>query len=89
MAQCLYLEYSFKRIDDILKNKSFLSDWVLATYKLGIPKVLGGKTKSGRYREGLLDKLGNEPIEDAWISFGPDVFRYITDVIDYRDKYKY
>jgi membrane-bound lytic murein transglycosylase MltF len=87
-AQCLYLEYSFKRIDDVLINKSNLMDWTLAAYKLGIVKVLGGRNKSGRYIKGIFERLANEPIEDAWITFGMPVFDYIADVIDTRDKYK-
>lgn len=88
MAQCLYLEYSFKRIDDIVINKNNLIDWTLATYKLGIVKVLGGRNKSGRYVKGVLERLANEPIEDAWITFGMPVFDYISDVIETRDTYK-
>ena len=87
-AQCLYLEYSFKRIDDVLVNKDNLMDWTLATYKLGIVKVLGGRTKTGRYVKGILERLANEPIEDAWITFGMPIFYYIADVIETRDKYK-
>jgi membrane-bound lytic murein transglycosylase MltF len=88
MAQCLYLEYSFKRIDDILINKNYLTDWTLASYKLGVVKVLGGRTKSGRYVKGIFEKLANEPIEDAWITFGMPIFDYISDVIDTLDTYK-
>jgi hypothetical protein len=88
MAQCLYLEYSFKRIDDVLINKSNLMDWTLATYKLGIVKVLGGRNKSGRYIKGIFEKLANEPVEEAWITFGMKIFEYISDVIDTRDTYK-
>jgi soluble lytic murein transglycosylase-like protein len=88
LAQCLYLEYSFKRIDDLLINKNYLLDWTLAAYKLGIVKVLGGTTKSGRHVKGIFDKLANEPIEEAWMTFEPELFEYISDVIDTRDKYK-
>ena len=88
LAQCLYLEYSFKRIDDVLINKSNLMDWTLATYKLGIVRVLGGRTKSGRYVKGIFERLANKPIEDAWITFGMPTFDYIADVIETRDKYK-
>jgi membrane-bound lytic murein transglycosylase MltF len=88
LAQCLYLEYSFKRIDDLLINKSYLLDWTLATYKLGIVKVLGGTTKSGRYVKGMFEKMANEPIEEAWMTFEPELFEYISDVIDTHDKYK-
>ena len=87
-AQCLYLEYSFKRIDDLLINKNYLLDWTLATYKLGIVKVLGGRSKSGRYVNGIFEKFANEPIEEAWLEFGMDVFDYISDVVDTRNAYK-
>ena len=63
-------------------------DWTLAAYKLGIVKVLGGRNKSGRYIKGIFERLANEPIEDAWITFGMPVFDYIVDVIETRDKYK-
>jgi soluble lytic murein transglycosylase-like protein len=89
IAQCLYLEYSFKRIDDVLKNKNYMTDWVLATYKMGIRRVLGGKTKSGRYVTGIFEKLANEPIEEAWMTFDMDIFEYISEVIETRDNYKY
>jgi soluble lytic murein transglycosylase-like protein len=88
MAQCLYLEYTFKRIDDVIINKSNMMDWTLAAYKLGIVKVLGGRNKSGRYNKGIIERLANEPMEDAWLTFGIPVFDYICEVIDTRDKYK-
>lgn len=88
IAQCLYLEYAFKRIDDVIINKENMMDWTLAAYKLGITKVLGGRNKSGRYIKGIFERLANEPIEDAWITFGMPVFDYISDVINTRDKYK-
>jgi membrane-bound lytic murein transglycosylase MltF len=88
MVQCLYLEYAFKRVDDLLINKSYLIDWTLAAYKLGLIKVLGGRTKSGRHIKGLLESLANEPIEEAWIEFGMDVFDYISEVTDTRDAYR-
>jgi membrane-bound lytic murein transglycosylase MltF len=88
IAQCLYLEYSFKRIDDVLIDKSNLMDWTLATYRLGIVKVLGGRNKSGRYIKGIFESLANEPIENAWITFGMPVFDYICEVIETRDQYK-
>jgi membrane-bound lytic murein transglycosylase MltF len=88
MAQCLYLEYAFKRIDDVLIDKNYLTDWTLAVYKLGIVKVLGGRNKSGKYVKGIIEKMLNEPIEDAWIEFGMKVFDYIVDVTEARDSYK-
>jgi membrane-bound lytic murein transglycosylase MltF len=88
MIQCLYLEYAFKRVDDLLINKNYLIDWTLAAYKLGLIKVLGGRTKSGRYVKGMLESLANEPIEEAWIEFGMDVFDYISEVTDTRDAYR-
>jgi hypothetical protein len=87
-AQCLYLEYAFKRIDDYLIDKNFITDWALAAYKMGILKVLGGRNKSGRYIKGMFEELGNKPIEDAWMNFGMEVFEYVCDVMDTRTAYQ-
>ncbi|MDR3611452.1 MAG: transglycosylase SLT domain-containing protein [Ignavibacteriaceae bacterium] len=88
MAQCLYLEYAFKRIDDLLIDKNYLTDWALAVYKLGIIKVLGGRNQSGKYVKGIIEDLVNKPIEDAWLEFGMKVFEYIADVEEAREAYK-